>query len=68
MPFTHYLAHMEVLYLVKDSKVLSVRGYPVHNENCRNADVTAFPVQPVHPEVFEVAQRQLRPGADLTKI
>ncbi|EKM60296.1 uncharacterized protein PHACADRAFT_189436 [Phanerochaete carnosa HHB-10118-sp] len=59
---------MEVTYLAESSKILSVHGYPQHNDKCKNAHITSYPIQPVHPEVFEVALEQLKSGADLTEI
>ncbi|EKM52561.1 uncharacterized protein PHACADRAFT_31058 [Phanerochaete carnosa HHB-10118-sp] len=68
MPFTACLAYVEVNYVVQSKMVLSIRGYLEHNQECKDAHITWYPPQSVHPEVFKVALAQLKCGADITEV
>ncbi|KAF7790324.1 hypothetical protein EIP86_001278 [Pleurotus ostreatoroseus] len=68
VPFTGCLVHAEVTYQTESRKVLVVRGYFEHNEECKNAHLTHFPARPLHPAVYKVALVQLKDGASLPDI
>ncbi|KZV80609.1 hypothetical protein EXIGLDRAFT_780756 [Exidia glandulosa HHB12029] len=66
--YTGCYAHAEITFLTKSKKILRVRGFLDHNAACDSAEVAAVPMWPVHPEVYEVALKQLALGATLTDI
>ncbi|KAL7283273.1 hypothetical protein ACG7TL_002702 [Trametes sanguinea] len=59
---------LEVLYQKRTGKIIMVRGYFEHNQDCHEAFLTRIPPMPLHPSVFEVALTQLRGGAHLSDI
>ncbi|KAF8487640.1 hypothetical protein JB92DRAFT_3021616 [Gautieria morchelliformis] len=45
--FTGCLAHAEITYLVSTQKILRIRGYFIHNEECKEAVIARFPSVPL---------------------
>lgn len=60
--FTGCLAHVEVVWHIKTSKVLRIRGYFEHNEGCRQAKCVNKPDLPLHPSVFDASLKMLLQG------
>ncbi|KAJ7015879.1 hypothetical protein C8F04DRAFT_1363278 [Mycena alexandri] len=65
---TGCLAHTEITYVVSSQKILRIRGYFQHNQDCKDALFTRIPPIPVHPFVFAVALAQLRDGSTFTDV
>ncbi|TDL28464.1 hypothetical protein BD410DRAFT_695097, partial [Rickenella mellea] len=66
--FTGCLGHAEITYNPRTERVLRIRGYFEHNEECKKAVLARIPPIPLHPSVYEVALQQLKDGATLTDI
>ncbi|KAJ7626694.1 hypothetical protein B0H17DRAFT_963315, partial [Mycena rosella] len=68
VPFTSCLAHGEITFAVDTHKILRIRGYFHHNQQCKDAEYIRIPPIPVHPSVFIVALSQLRDGATFADV
>lgn len=66
--FTGCLAHAEITYAAATQKILRLRGYFQHDNECKRALLTRIPAQPLHESVFRVALAQLAEGASLGDI
>ncbi|KAJ7681659.1 hypothetical protein B0H17DRAFT_834772, partial [Mycena rosella] len=66
--FTSCLAHGEITFAVDTHKILRIRGYFHHNQQCKDAEYIRIPPIPVHPSVFVVALSQLRDGATFADV
>ncbi|KAI0706140.1 hypothetical protein BC835DRAFT_1516533 [Cytidiella melzeri] len=65
---TGCLAHCEILYYTQTHRVILIRGYLEHNEDCRTSPISRSPVWPVHPSVYEDALRRLKAGVSLEEV
>ncbi|KAJ7633904.1 hypothetical protein DFH06DRAFT_1272396 [Mycena polygramma] len=66
--FTGCLAYTEITFVLETQKILRIRGYLEHNEDCKKALMTRIPPLPLHPAVFRSALTQLANGVSLTDI
>jgi hypothetical protein len=66
--FMGCLAHVEVSYKAKSTKVLRIRGYCEHNQGCRDSGLAREPIRALHPPVLSTALDQLKDGATLDAI
>ena len=68
LPFTECLAHVEILYNLNNMKILRIRGFLEHNEDCLSARYRNAPRTPLHLDVFEQCLKLLQTGTPLTEI
>ncbi|KAJ7046892.1 hypothetical protein C8F04DRAFT_1308458 [Mycena alexandri] len=66
--FTGCLAHAEITYVLDTQKILRVRGFLEHNEQCKVALMARIPPLPLHPTVYRQALTLLASGVSLTDI
>ncbi|TFK78557.1 hypothetical protein K466DRAFT_507120 [Polyporus arcularius HHB13444] len=68
VPYTGCLAHVEVLFEVRSGRIRRIRGYFMHNQECKDALFTRIPPIPLSPAVYAHALKQLQGGAQLSDV
>ncbi|CAK5273591.1 unnamed protein product [Mycena citricolor] len=68
--YTGCLAHVKltVRTFVTGDHILRIRGHLQHNQECSNSPFERKPCIPLHPDVFEVALKQLNDGSTIADI
>ncbi|KAG8950584.1 hypothetical protein FRC03_012829 [Tulasnella sp. 419] len=66
--FTGCLVHVDITFQSHEKAIMRVMGYLKHNEECQKAQVKHNAPVPLHPQVYEVALKQLQDGADMMTI
>ncbi|KAG8869638.1 hypothetical protein FRB97_000915 [Tulasnella sp. 331] len=66
--FSGCLAHADITYRTSDRQILRITGILNHNQACQHARLVRRPAIPLHPQVYNIALKQLQDGASLQAV